>query len=147
MMMSSCDLKMAITFDRIIFLIWGRPYLESEIKYLLNGVYFFYNVKSNIFQQFLMTSSFSPKIAITFDGMIFWIWGRPSLESAQKYNITVYNTLGFGEKKCLPKNADVSSHVTYGRGSLKKSSEYVNKHLCQVSCFFHNLKYYNDIVL
>ena len=37
MMMSSCGLKMAITFDRIIFLIWGRPSLESAQKYLSNG--------------------------------------------------------------------------------------------------------------
>ena len=32
-----------------------------------------------------MTSSFGLKMAITFDGMIFLICGRPSLESAQKY--------------------------------------------------------------
>ena len=84
-MMSSCDLKMAITFDRIIFLIWGRPFLESEIKYLFNGIYIFYMIKSNIFLKFLITSSFGPKMAIAFDGMIFLIWGGPSLESAQKY--------------------------------------------------------------
>ena len=83
--MSLCGLKMAITFNRIIFLIWGRPFLESEIKYLFNGIYFLYVIKSNIFLKFLMTSSFGPKMAITFDGMTFLIWGRPSLESAQKY--------------------------------------------------------------
>ena len=85
MMMSLCGLKMAITFDRIIFLIWGRSFLESEIKYLFNGIYFFYIIKSNIFLKFLMTSSFGFKMAITFYGIIFSIWGRPSLESAQKY--------------------------------------------------------------
>ena len=85
MMISSCGLKMAITFDIIIFLIWGRPLLESEIKYVFNGIYFFYIIKSNIFLNFLMASSFGLKIAIAFDGMIFFIWGRPSLESTQKY--------------------------------------------------------------
>ena len=84
MMMSLCGLKMAITFDWIIFLIWGRPFLESEIKYLFNGIYIFYIIKSNFFQKFLV-SSFGLKMAITFDGMIFLIWGRPSLEWAQKY--------------------------------------------------------------
>ena len=85
MMMSSCGLKIAITFDRIIFLIWGRPFLESEIKYFFNGIYIFYIIKSNNFLKFFMTSSFGLKMAITFDGMIFLIWGGPSLESAQKY--------------------------------------------------------------
>ena len=52
--------------------------------------------------------------------------------------------MGFGEKTFLLKNADVNSHVTYERGSLKKKcSEYVDKHLYQVSCFFHNLKYFS----
>ena len=42
------------------------------------------------------------------------------------------------------KNADVSSHMTYGHCSLKKKcSEYVDKHLYQVSCFFHDLKYFS----
>ena len=36
---------MAITFDRIFFLIWGRPFLESEIKYLFNGIYFLISLK------------------------------------------------------------------------------------------------------
>ena len=94
MMMSLCGLKMAITFDRIIFLIWGRSFLESEIKYLFNGIYFFYIIKSNIFLKFLMTSSFGFKMAITFYGIIFSIWGRPSLESAQKY---------LSREKILPK--------------------------------------------
>ena len=85
MMISLCALKMAITFDRIIFLMWGRPFLESKIKCLFNGIYIFYIIKSNIFLKFLTTSSFGLKMAITFDGMIFLIWGRPSLESAQKY--------------------------------------------------------------
>ena len=84
-MMSSCDLKMAITFDRIIFLIWDWPFLESKIKYLFNGIYIFYIIKSNTFLKFLMTSSFGLKMAVTFDGVIFLIWGGPSLESAQKY--------------------------------------------------------------
>ena len=85
MMMSLCGLKMAITFDRIIFLIWGRPFLEFEIKYLSNGIYLFYIIKSNIFLKFLMASSFGLKMATTFDGMIFLTWGRSSLESAQKH--------------------------------------------------------------
>ena len=85
MMMSFCGFKMAISFDRIIFLIWGRLFLEFEIKYLSNGIYLFYIIKSNIFLKFLMTSSFGLKMAITFDGVIFLIWGGPSLESAQKY--------------------------------------------------------------
>ena len=84
MMMSLCGLKMAITFDRIISLIWGRPFLESEIKYLFSSIYFLYINKSNIFLKFLMTLAFGLKMAITFDGMIFLKWGRPSLESAQK---------------------------------------------------------------
>ena len=90
----------------------------------------------------MMTSSCGFKMALTFNGTIFLIWGRPFLES-NLYNIqTVYNTWGFGEKNFLPKKkSDVSSHVTYGCGSLKKKcSEYVDKHLNQVSCFFHNLK-------
>ena len=33
----------------------------------------------------MMISSCGLKIAIAFDGMIFFIWGRPSLESTQKY--------------------------------------------------------------
>ena len=32
-----------------------------------------------------MTSSFGLKMAITLDGMIFLVWGRSSLESAQEY--------------------------------------------------------------
>ena len=82
----------------------------------------------------MMTSSCGLKMAVTFNGTIFLIWGRPFLES-NLYNIqTVYNTLGFGKKNFLPKkNSDVSSHVTYGRGSLKKKClEYVDKHLNQV---------------
>ena len=85
MMMSSCGFKMTVAFDRIIFLTWSRPFLESEIKYLFNGIYLFYIIKSNIFLTFLMTSLFAPKMAVTFDGMIFLIWGRPSLESTQEY--------------------------------------------------------------
>ena len=38
MLMSSCGLKMAINFDRTIFLIWGRPFSESAQKYLSNGI-------------------------------------------------------------------------------------------------------------
>ena len=63
MMMSLCGLKMAINFDWIIFLIWGRPFLESEIKYLFNGIYIFYIIKSNFFQKFLV-SSFGLKMAM-----------------------------------------------------------------------------------
>ena len=48
MIMSLCGLKIAITFDRIIFLIWGKPFLESELKYLFNGIYIFYIIQSNI---------------------------------------------------------------------------------------------------
>ena len=38
MMTSSCGLKMAVTFDGMIFLIWGRPLLEPAFKYLSNGI-------------------------------------------------------------------------------------------------------------
>ena len=38
MIKSSCDLKMAVTFDGMIFLIRGRPFLESVLKYLSNGI-------------------------------------------------------------------------------------------------------------
>ena len=57
--MSSCDLKMAIIFDRTIFLICGRPFLESEIKYLFNGIYIFYIIKKQYF-------------AKIFDNVIIW---------------------------------------------------------------------------
>ena len=30
--------KMTVTFDAMIFLIWGRPFLESAFKYLSNGI-------------------------------------------------------------------------------------------------------------
>ena len=66
MMMSLGGLKMVITFDWIIFLIWGRPFLESKIKYLFNGIYIFYIIQSNIFLKLLMASSFGLKMAITF---------------------------------------------------------------------------------
>ena len=38
MMTSSCGLKMAVTFDGMIVLIWGRPFLELAFKYLSNGI-------------------------------------------------------------------------------------------------------------
>ena len=66
MIMSLCGLKMAITFDRIIFLTWGKPFLESELKYLFIGIYIFYIIQSNIFLKLLMASSFGLKMAITF---------------------------------------------------------------------------------
>ena len=46
---------------------------------------FFISLKVIFFWNFLMTSPFGLKMAITFDGMVFLIWGRPSLESAEKY--------------------------------------------------------------
>ena len=37
-MTSSRGLKMAVTFDGMIFLIWGRPFLEPAFKYLSIGI-------------------------------------------------------------------------------------------------------------
>ena len=37
MMTSSCGLQMAVTFDGMIFLIWGRPFLDL-LKWWLQEV-------------------------------------------------------------------------------------------------------------
>ena len=72
----------------------------------------------------MMTSSCGLKMAVTFDGMIFLIWGRPFSES-------VFTYLWVLEKKkfCL-KNAEVSSHVTYGRGSFSKKVQNMLVNIC-----------------